>query len=270
VSKVIRLPKGGGGGTLLAAAPPTTLGQRTGPATGTRVAVEVPQVGWARLAADDDPKLSVLCELGDGMPRVTQGYGGFDEVERRGDVALTPWKGFQATRIELPLMLDDLVNGRSVEDAVDILEALAGRGRKRTRGANGAYTRPPQVIVHTAGVMPYDAQSFPDERWLVDGLDWDDEEAITNDAGNRVRAPVTVQLLQATSDTRLQDRWMDARIQLQSQSRSRRVYTAKQGDTAMSIARRELGDAGRYREILTLNHLRDPRAIKTGARIVLP
>jgi nucleoid-associated protein YgaU len=38
----------------------------------------------------------------------------------------------------------------------------------------------------------------------------------------------------------------------------------------MSIARRELGDAGRWTEIAKLNGMRDPRAVKPGARIRLP
>jgi nucleoid-associated protein YgaU len=38
----------------------------------------------------------------------------------------------------------------------------------------------------------------------------------------------------------------------------------------MSIARGQLGDAGRYVEILKLNGLRDPRAIREGAVLKIP
>jgi hypothetical protein len=68
MSKIVHLPKGGGGGTIVDVAEPTTLGQRSGPTTGTRASALSPELGWARLEADDDPKMSLLCELGDAFP----------------------------------------------------------------------------------------------------------------------------------------------------------------------------------------------------------
>jgi hypothetical protein len=273
MAKVIRLPKGSTLDGVVDAAEPKTLGKRVRPETGKRVAVLSPEIGWARLTADDDPSLTVLCELGDGYPRVTQGYGGFETVARQQDVALTPWRGFDPLAIELPLWIDDLTGGRSVEPVVDVLEALAGRGRRRTRTPDGGYVKPPAVIVHTGGVMPYDAHAFPDMRWSVNALDFDDEETITNDAGNRIRVPVTVTLLQRVEPARLQSASMRALAQRQQNNkkgRGARRYTARKGDTAMSIARGQLGDAGRYVEILKLNGLRDPRAIREGAVLKIP
>jgi hypothetical protein len=274
MSKIVHLPKGGGGGTIVDVAEPTTLGQRSGPTTGTRASALSPELGWARLEADDDPKMSLLCELGDAFPAITQGYGGWDEVDRPHNVSLTTWRGFKPTGIDLPLMLDQWALGTSVETAVDVLEALAGRGRLRTNAAAGGYAQPPLLIVHTAGVMPYDAHGFPDERWVITNLDWNEDDTITNDAGNRVRAPVTVSLLQYVADTRLADQALALRELLQSRrakrGTARRTYTVRQGETLVSIARTQLGDPGRWVEIVKLNHLRDPRAVKPGARIRIP
>jgi hypothetical protein len=270
--QIVRLPKGGGGGTLVDAAEPTTLGQRVSPSTGTRTAAVAPELGWARLTADDNDSLSLLCELGTSVPQITQGYPEWEEVERPKRISLTDWRGFKPLAIELPLWLDDFANDSSVEDAVDILEALAGRGRRRQRApGSGDYIEPPRVIVDTHGVMPYDAQAFPDMRWVITDLDWDDDAAITNDHGNRVRAPVAVHLLQYVTDTRLQDRAFAARARTNAKRRGQHgQYTVKAGDTLPGIARRKLGDAGRWPEIARLNNIRDPRAIRAGAVLKIP
>lgn len=272
MARIIRLPKGASSSGLLETVPPpSALGKHVRPQTGSNIAFESPPVGWARLTAEDDPRLSVLCELDDGHPHPDQGYGGHDEVDRPGNVALTPWRGFKPTRVPLRLYVDDFATERSIEDAMDILEALAGRGKRRTGRTTGVYARPPRVIVHTGGLMRYDAHHFSDERWFVDDLEWDQDDTIVNDVGNVVRVPVTATLLQAVSDDRLQDRLLATRRRLQAQSpRSRRRYTVKEGDTVISIARRELGDPGRYQQILNLNGLRDPRAIRPGAILRLP
>ncbi len=49
-----------------------------------------------------------------------------------------------------------------------------------------------------------------------------------------------------------------------------RMYTVKKGDGLMSIARRELGDAKRWREIKTLNNISNPDKISVGQQIKLP
>jgi len=50
-----------------------------------------------------------------------------------------------------------------------------------------------------------------------------------------------------------------------------RTYTVVKGDGLMSIARKQLGDAKRWREIQTLNPtLTDPNKLKVGQVIILP
>jgi hypothetical protein len=271
MTRIIRLPKGSSAaGIVDSVPPPTVLGKHVRPQTGSGIAAETPPIGWARLTAVDNSRLSILCELGPGVPRVTQGYAEWQETDRPNNISFTRWTGYKPISVELALELDDLTNDRSVEDAVTILEALAGRGRVRPGHGSFDYLQPPQISVNTAGVMPYDEHNFPGMRWVVNGLDWDDEDAITNDHGNRVRAPVTVTLLQYIDNDRLESRALTARKRLRAQRPARHNYTVRDGDTAMTIARRELGDPGRYQEILRLNGLRDPRALRRGAVIKLP
>jgi nucleoid-associated protein YgaU len=271
MSTVIRLPKGSTDRGIVDVAEPTTLGARTRPGIGTRVANLTPPIGWARLTAEDTPALTVLCELGANVPPVTQGYAEWEEVDRKKRISLTNWTGYKPMAVELPLWLDDITNERSVEDAIAIIEAFAGRGKRRAGYNRGSdYSEPPKLIVHTAGVMPYDAQAFPSMRWVVQDLDWDDDEAITNDHGNRIRAPVVMHLLQYVTDTRLQDRSLAAAQRRAGRIPVRHVYTVRAGDTLPSIARKKLGDPGRWVEIARLNDIRDPRALKPGARLRIP
>ncbi|MEJ7824915.1 MAG: LysM domain-containing protein [Solirubrobacteraceae bacterium] len=241
----------------------------TAPLTGRAATTATVPVGWARLRSDGDPTLALLTELGKAFPRVVQGYGGWEEIELAGRTSITHWRGFKPMAIELELSLDNFAAGTSIELAIDMLEGLAGRGRRGTGG------RPPLLVVDTAGVMPHDARTFPATRWVVsDDLEFsdDEDEIVVNHAGNRVLVNVTVPLLQHIDDSRLQDRALAARIKRRgTQKGSKRRYTVKQGDTLQSIARSKLGDAGRWRELQKLNPgVRDPRALRTGAVLRLP
>lgn len=242
---------------------PVTPGR---PVVGRPAAVAAVAVGYCALQAEDDSSLSVLTELGDGAPRVVEGFGGWEAVERRGRIAMTHWTGYAPLKIELELYLDDFAAGKSIEPAITILDGLAGRGQRSTGG------RPPLIIVDTAGVMPYDVRTFPDTRWVIDQLDYsaDEEEASVNSVGNRTRQAVGVTLLQYVDDARLQNAELAARIQLQAKRKSARMYTVKAGENLITIARAKLGNADRWTEIAKVNGLRDPRAVKAGARIRLP
>lgn len=221
-------------------------------------------VGWAILQASDDPSLTIVSELGDAAPRVTDGYGGWEPVDRARRVALTTWRGSQPITVELELFIDNLAEGKTIEPVIDVLEALAGRGRRSSGG------EPPLLKVDTAGVMPHDLTASPDVRWVITGLEWNDEDTIVNHAGNRIRAGVVVTLLQYVRDSRLEDRALAARRRAQARKGAKRVYTAKQGETLITIARDKLGDPGRWTELAKLNNIRDPRSVRSGARIKLP
>jgi hypothetical protein len=219
-------------------------------------------IGWCRMRPDDDGDLVLLVELGNAFPRVTQGHGGWDEVEVPGRTSITHWKGHAPIGVDLELFFDDLDAGRSVEGPLEVLDALAGRGRKRKTD------RPPVLKVDTGGVMPYDWHQFPDTRWVINGLDFDAESVIRNDHGNRVRQGVTVALLQHVDDAHL--RSASAAAHAAGARKRAKTYKTKTGDTLMTIARDKLGTAARWRDIQKLNpSVRDPRRIKAGTTLRL-
>lgn len=234
------------------------------PLAGSKAGDLIVPVGWARFQADDDDRLAVVVELGNGPPRVTDGYGGWEEVKRPGAKSITSWGGFSPLGIQLDLFLDAFDDGTSVEAAIDVIEAMAGRGRRATGG------EPPKLIVDTAGVMPHDVRTFPFQRWVITDLQWPDSEddTIINSHGNRTRTTATVTLWTYTADTRLQDRALE--VAKLRRKKSKRTYLVKSGDTLLTIARAKLGDSSRWREIAQLNGLRDPRAVKAGATIRIP
>lgn len=241
----------------------------THPAHGAGIVNEPVRVGWVKIRAVDDERLTVLCEL-EGFPVPTDGYGGAEVTDRPGRVGLTSWTGFRPIEMDLNLVLDGVEDDRTVEPACEILEALAGRGGRRSGLNAGPPGEPPKVVVDAGGVSDWlDGER---ERWWVNDLDWstDDDEVMTNSDGERILATVTVTLLQAVEDTRLEDRALIARRQIQARKPARRRYRVKRGESLITIARDQLGDAGRWEELARLNDIRDPRAVKPDALIRLP
>lgn len=240
-------------------------------AVGTAVAETTPNVGWALLTAPAKPAFTVLCELGDQVPLPNDGYGGFETVDKEHDLALTKWAGFKPLQVELPLLLDNFADGKSIDDAVQLLEAMAGRGKRREGLSRGEYVKPQPLIVNTAGVWQNDAHNDPGGRWVINNLTWDAETITVNDHGNWIRAGVTVTLLQIHEPTGVAAALAAARKRTGSPG-GRVTYTTKAGDTLVSIARKKLGDAGRWTDLAKLNPtIRDPRrTIHTNTKIRLP
>lgn len=252
---------------VISSYPQNSAQHLTAPIAGDQIADSPVPVGWVRLQPEDRPEIAVVVELGDTVPDVTQGYSGWSAVQIQKGKAIANWDGFDLMGIPLDLYVDGLESGTIVDDVYDNLEAMAGRGRKKTGG------EPPKLIVDTAGLMRHDATVFPSTRWVISDLAWstDPEESVTDDAGHRMRAVCSVTLLEFNDATRLQDRALASRLAHQAKSKGgKRVYTARQGDTLISIARAKLGDPGRWQQLATLNNIRDPLGIRAGARIRLP
>jgi nucleoid-associated protein YgaU len=238
----------------------------TPPKTGTPAQKIKPQVGQVLLYSEERPELSVLSDLGSAYPTWTAGFGGFESVARPKQTAITKWNGFELAAFDVDILLDNLIEGTSIERACAILEAMGGRGGDGIKRGG----HPPLLLIDTAGVMTADVRTFPDSRWVVNDLDWHPDETITNHAGNRIYALVTVSLLQYNTDLRLKTQ-ADRAARITGPSTVVRTVKAKAGDTLQSIARRYLGDAGKWTQLQKLNpQVRDPRKLKTGQSIRVP
>jgi hypothetical protein len=241
------------GTPLLERAEPTTLGRRPGPASGHAASRIVPERGWVRLEDADDPASTLLCRLGEGNVDMTSGVGGWEEVNRPGRTPVTRWRHRVGLRVDVPLWMSNTMR-TSIEPEITLLTGLAGRGPR------GHETTPPRLIFDTGGVSPWDAQTYPDQQWVIDALTWG-TNVLYNNAGNRYRQDATVTLLQFIDDQLVSDQSLALRRAVHKGKLSvPKTYRTVVGDTLVSIARKKLGSVDRWLEIAQLNPThRDPR-----------
>lgn len=212
-------------------------------------------VGWVRLQPEDRPELTVLCELLNAPDPATEDSG-VTKVPRQNDQALTTWTGSDGSDFDLHLRMDGTDHRTPVDDLYDNLRAMIGKGPKAVA------LEPLKLIVNTAGVMRADDsfEQFTDTRWLITRLDWsnDPDEILTDDGGHRLIAVCIATITADRSPERLTTAAAKQRRQQASKGAKHNTYTTKRGETLMTVARKKLGDAGRWGEIARLNGLRDP------------
>jgi len=242
-----------------------------------------PPPGWVTVSADDPP-LSVTARLAEDRPNIDSGYGGWDEVERPRRSPLTTYKSAPPLHLTLPMLIDEWVEGTSVEDQIDQLERMG----QPTSSAD----EPPQVRVSAiGGAVPH-----TDRTWVVADIAWGD--ALMNDDGDRVRQQVTMSLIEYVADVYLTElsaanrqRAKAAAPKKKPGAPAKRVVAKKaarprwakakarsvvadddwgSGEDLLAIAARQLGDASRWPEIAALNGMRDPRSVRPGQVIRLP
>jgi hypothetical protein len=139
--------------------------------------------GWVELVSGD-PALRLRVRMGEGAPTVTGGYGGWQEVERPGRVALAHWKGASPLRLTLDLLFDGFDAGKSVEPALRDLERMTRRHANRASSP----------VLHVGGAVPHGNWS-----WVIEDIDWGDALRRSSD-GHRVRQAVGVRLMQWVVD----------------------------------------------------------------------
>lgn len=150
---------------------------------------------------------------GDTPPRVTGGYQKLDVVERPGRTGITRFVGYDPITYEVPIRFENFADGgisgaegAGVEDDIQLLEHMAGRGI----GAGSAIGPAPIVRISTTSssgkIVPLIPQNYQWSRqnptaplWRIANIDWDDnvpDGVLRNKAGNRIRQKATVTLQQ--------------------------------------------------------------------------
>lgn len=200
------------------------------------------------------PNLQLECWLGDGAPKVTDGYAGWEVVDRPKRRGLTFWKGSNPVRIEVPIMVDNFVEGTSIEGDCRKLEKMAGLIHDGVE--------PPLVQIKSGGIIPHDFTEAPHNSWVIEILDWGD--STRNRYGNRIRQAATITfLLYVDSDSlrRIGQR-------LAKNKKGTKIYTVKGSDKSLrTISKKLLGSASKWREIGNMNGIRDPKAIFENQRL---
>lgn len=230
------------------------------------------------------PALVVFRPLGPMKPRVISGYGGWNLTARPRDIALTDWIGREPLRVQFQIFFDAHFKNANFRTGVDkpFAKRLSVERDCRTlekmAGVVPDSPEPPKLIMDGGKAIPHDHPQAPHVHWVIEVLDWDDEMEEKNDRGGRTRAVATVTMLQYVKDERI-PRLTAAHRRKQIKNKKGKhtkgafitsdvIISAREGDTLVKIATRELGNARLWHELAKLNKIRDGRkVIKKGKKI---
>lgn len=179
----------------------------------------------------------------------SDGYGGWEVIDRPNRAGLTDWKGRNPFSLTVPGLLYQ--GGDSVEPDRRALDQLA----------TGS---PPEIVAITGRALPI--PQVCTGRWVIEDVQWGEEVRRGTD-GSLTRKHVTVVLREHVADTLLRKSTKSSRI---GGHQVIRHYRVKEKDTLESIAARELGSATRWVDIAALNGLRSSGQLKPRMLLRLP
>ena len=176
------------------------------------------------------------------------GYsGGWQIVERDGNVDATVWTSSKPLQQAFPVLLDRLHDDGNIEDEWHFLELLA-------RPANGA--RPPLIRVVGPAL-------HKDRRWFIGGIDTD-EESWVRDSGRLVRVEATITLTQHVSVDVANAKSVRSGV-------TKKYAVSRRGEDCYEFAKRVLGTRRKGPAVAKLNKIKNPRkTLKTGSKLRLP
>lgn len=204
--------------------------------------------------------LRVEAILGEEGAIVTNGYGGWSVVTRPRREGLTQWDGQAPFEMRIGILLDGYADSRSVEQSCINLERMARQP--------ALFKEPP--IIRVQGNVPH-----TDLPYVINSIEWG--QALRHRSGYRVRQAATVGLLRYVADDRVQLKGAAAIARSDSststtatKTKSAGSHTTVAGETLLSIASAQYGDANAWREIADANGLRDPYNVPAGTTLVMP
>lgn len=132
-----------------------------------------------------NPKMSFQCMLGADPPKITDGYGGWDVIDRPRRVGFMQYQSKKPLELTLAILFEGFQAYDEVENECRILEKMAFPADQPDPGR-----KPPPIIrIITAGV-PHVGN---DVDWVITNIDWGN--AIRrNINGRRIRQEATVVL----------------------------------------------------------------------------
>lgn len=235
-----------------------------------------PPIGFITFQSDD-PAYKFTARLGDGVPNITNGFAGWvvqDRLRRRG---LTEWKGNDPLTIDIPVLFDHFISGDGLTCEAEIRQLEKMAGLERGLG------EPPIVHFNAAGAVPHDEHDASALDWVISGISFGAAEL--NKVGNRIRQACTISVMEYVEDDLLRDDSSAAKNRKRKATKSRggkkakgaahKTHHVQTGETLSTIARDELGDASRWREIAVKNPKagkprRDPKSVTVGETLKMP
>lgn len=234
------------------------------------------------------PALVLYRPLGPMKPRPIAGYGGWTVTARPRDIALTDWTGREPLRVQFQIFFDAHFKNANFRSGVDIpFEKRLSverdcRTLEKMAGVIPGSPEPPTLIVDGGRAIPHDYVHAPHVRWVIEILDWDEEMEEKNGKGERTRACANVTMMQHVKDEKI-PRLTAAHRRKERKKKKKGpkkagvmlgfggpdiIISAREGDTLIKIATRELGNWRLWTDLAKLNGIRDGRKVlKKGRKI---
>lgn len=167
-------------------------------------------------ASAHEPFVTVEVLAGEGAPTITGGYAKWAKIPRPQRVALTVFEGYEPRTVTVPVLFDAVRNNgvqENVEDQIQWLEWMAGRGPKHHEGFTVGVGKPVLLVVFTAAgkrgsrtplvsIPIQNAESGRTQKsakWFIENIAWD-EHPLRSDGGARIRQAATVTLVEFVED----------------------------------------------------------------------
>jgi hypothetical protein len=146
--------------------------------------------------------LSVMAA--DEPPKITAGYAKFSTVDRPHRTGITKFDGYDPIQMDVKVVFEafTLQDGSGIEEDIEKLERMAGRGRYSGSGSG------PPAVIHCSTTrgdelvplvpITYQRDDFLNPSgplWRIANIDWDDG-ALRDYLGNRIRQGATITLQQ--------------------------------------------------------------------------
>lgn len=203
---------------------------------------------------------SVLADLNTGRPSITGGGAKWNTIDRPQRAGLTVFGGYDPLQLVVPVLFDDFVAGLSVEDDIDLLWKMWGRG---VRSANASSDKAAPVIQIDGDLLPkmlrFSSENPSPPNWVITNISEDSASAVHNAATHVVRLPVVVTASQYVTTPAL------ASLAPQAAGARTKTNVYSAGETMRNVATRQrttvkaLRDLNNYGSNRTLDgYLRDP------------
>jgi LysM repeat protein len=231
---------------------------------------QAPPMGFIRFESQD-PFYSVAVRLGDGDIKPTFATG-WERQPRPQKKSITWWNGGDGFELSIPILFDHHISGDGITCEAEIrqLEAMAGQEKD--------VDEPPIIAFNSGGLVPHDEHDASHLDWIISSIDWG--KAIRSKNGNRTRQEATVVLWEFVEDQELNDDSAAKKNKHRKKSKKskgarHKTHHVQPGETLSTIARDELGNASRWRDIAKKNPKhgkarRDPKSVKPGETLKMP
>lgn len=192
----------------------------------------------------NDPHL--VCLLDEQAPRLIRGLGGWEQLARGGRRAGSRWPGGETPAFEINVLLENEIVYTGDGGTRDKMKAL-----ERLCGGPFSGDEAPPVIQWSANVPLHDYATNPRTEWVCESFDYGD--IVSDDRSMPLIVPASFVLAVHES------------AELPTLKRARPFPRRKmnKGESLRTFAKRVLGDAGRWEDILDLNR-DDPKVPKSA------